>query len=424
LGIKAGRSESGQVLVLVTLSLFVLIGFVALAVDIGYLYNVRRRMQTAADAAAVAGANALQGSNSANYQQAAKDVASLDGFATGSNNVTVTVGPPATPPNPTSGTYVEVDIAQAVPTFFLGVIGYSTMNVSARAVAGAINGPACIYALDPTANAALGISGSAPINSDCGVMVDSSSASALSASGSATLNAPLTGIVGDAQISGSASVNPPPKTNVASAPNPLAYLQEPTVGSCTYTGCSVSGSGNAAAACKSTTIGGVVYLNPGVYCGGISISGSSSVFFNPGTYILDGGGLNASGSTTLNGSGVVFYDTADSSHSYGPITLSGSSHANLSAPTSGPLAGILFFQDPSVKGGQGSTISGSSGSSFDGALYFPTTAVNYSGSSGASGYTIVVADTITLSGSASMTIGNNYSSLADGSPIKSSTLYE
>jgi len=38
----------------------ILLGFTALAVDIGYLYSTQRRMQTAADAAAVAGATALR----------------------------------------------------------------------------------------------------------------------------------------------------------------------------------------------------------------------------------------------------------------------------------------------------------------------------------------------------------------------------
>jgi uncharacterized membrane protein len=40
---------------LATISIVVLLGFAALAVDVGYLYSTRRRMQTAADAAAVAG---------------------------------------------------------------------------------------------------------------------------------------------------------------------------------------------------------------------------------------------------------------------------------------------------------------------------------------------------------------------------------
>jgi hypothetical protein len=92
-------------------------------------------------------------------------------------------------------------------------------------------------------------------------------------------------------------------------------------------------------------------------------------------------------------------------------------------PTSGTYEGILFFQDRSVPvGSKGSTITGASGSTFDGAIYFSTTAVAYSGSSSSDGYTIIVADTVSISGNS--TLGDNYSSLADGDPIKATALYE
>jgi hypothetical protein len=54
----------------------------------------------------------------------------------------------------------------------------------------------------------------------------------------------------------------------------------------------------------------------------------------------------------------------------------------------------------------------------------PTTAVNYIGSGSGSPYTILVAYDVSLTGSGSLPIGNNYSSLADGSPIKSHALFE
>ncbi|MCU0507079.1 MAG: Tad domain-containing protein, partial [Anaerolineae bacterium] len=53
------RSERGQTLVWVALFMLVLLGFAALAIDAGNLYNERRRMQNAADGAALAGAEEL-----------------------------------------------------------------------------------------------------------------------------------------------------------------------------------------------------------------------------------------------------------------------------------------------------------------------------------------------------------------------------
>ena len=66
---NTGRSrEAGQALLLVTLSLLVLTGAIGLSIDMGYLRYTKRRLQTAADSAAVAGASELKDGD---YQAAA-----------------------------------------------------------------------------------------------------------------------------------------------------------------------------------------------------------------------------------------------------------------------------------------------------------------------------------------------------------------
>ncbi|MBV8452951.1 MAG: hypothetical protein JOZ29_11845, partial [Deltaproteobacteria bacterium] len=85
-----------------------------------------------------------------------------------------------------------------------------------------------------------------------------------------------------------------------------------------------------------------VTLSPGLYNGGINITGNSTVSFNPGTYVIAGGGLSVTGNSTLSGQGVTFYLTAGSS-GYGPVNITVNATINLSAPSSGPLEGILFF---------------------------------------------------------------------------------
>ena len=98
---------------------------------------------------------------------------------------------------------------------------------------------------------------------------------------------------------------------------------------------------------------------------------------------------------------------------------------NLSAPTTGgvnSLEGILFFQDASIAAGSGaSSFAGGTYITLSGALYFPTTQLSYSNGINAA-YTILVANTIIFAGGATM--NNNYTSLADGSPIQASSLYE
>jgi Flp pilus assembly protein TadG len=53
------QSEDGQALVLIVLCLLVLLGFCAVTLDFGHAYLAQRRLQSAADAAALAGAQEL-----------------------------------------------------------------------------------------------------------------------------------------------------------------------------------------------------------------------------------------------------------------------------------------------------------------------------------------------------------------------------
>src|SRR5450755_3971057 len=81
---RVERDESGIALIWMSLFLMVLIGFAALAVDIGHGYLVAQRAQNAADAAALAGTIYLPG-DLPTAQSAAATVASQNGFTDGSN---------------------------------------------------------------------------------------------------------------------------------------------------------------------------------------------------------------------------------------------------------------------------------------------------------------------------------------------------
>src|SRR6202161_4126166 len=85
------RRERGKIYVLMSLGIVALLGMAGLPADIGVIYGTRRQMQTAADAAAIAAANALQGSSSlaAGDPNAANDAASINGFTNATNGVTI-----------------------------------------------------------------------------------------------------------------------------------------------------------------------------------------------------------------------------------------------------------------------------------------------------------------------------------------------
>ncbi|MGC2494552.1 MAG: pilus assembly protein TadG-related protein [Candidatus Binatus sp.] len=405
-------SAGGQVMVLVCVSLIALMGMIAVVTDFSFMQHQKNMMQTAADSAAMAGAEEL---NYGDQVAAGQTDAASNGYTNGVSSVTVTINnPPSTGPNTSNSAYVEAIVSKPEPTYFLRVLGVSTMTVSTRAVAYEGNGPNCIYVLNPSASGAFSANGNVSVTSSCGLLVDSSSSSGLSVVGNVSITAPTIGVVGGFSAGGNSSLTPTPKTGVIAASDPLAYLQAPTVGSCAHTNYSLNGNSGSA----STPL----QLYAGTYCGGITVHGNAWLKFNAGTYVLAGGGMAISANTTMTGTGVTFYNTTGTG-GYGAISMNGNTQANLSAPTSGPLAGILFFQDRSIpSSGAGSTITGNSSSTFDGAVYFPTTALSFNGNSSASGYSIVVANQLTLSGNASL--GSNYSSLANGSPIKGTILAE
>src|ERR1700722_512553 len=361
-------AASGQVLLLATMVIVVLVGMVALATDIGILWSERRQMQLAADAAAIAGVSALR--NSANVTSAARNVASLDGFTNSVNNTTVTVNnPPAAGPNAGNSNYVEVLITEAEPTYFLRALGQTSMNVSTRAVSGIANAAGCIYSLDPSAAKAFSASNGVNISFTCRIFVDSNNSDALDVVGGAVVKTTGVGVVGQAVINNGGAVENTSggsltiSQNIAPVPDPLAHITAPTVGSCTYTG---TQNYNAYTATQSPPYSGKYVINPGVYCGGISISNGVSVTFNSGTYILAGGGMSLqAGGGTITGSNVSFYVTtgakagySGSNSAYAGVTMANGVNVTFTAPTTGgtnSLEGILFFQDRSVPTGSAAT---------------------------------------------------------------------
>ena len=268
----------------------------------------------------------------------------------------------------------------------------------------------CIHALDRTAAYALTIYGSASLTaSGCGVLVDSSANAALNFSGSGSLTAKYINVAGGYSAGAGASFSPVPQTHAPPQLDPLSFLTPPASTACNYTNTIVNGT--------SAT------LNPGTYCNGITIGGAAIVTFNPGTYILMGGGLNVTGAAILNGNGVTFFLTQGLGYTYGPLATNSSSVLALSAPATGPYAGILFYQDPAIGQGQaGSTATSTAVSVVDGTLYFtllqgvlyfPTTSLTYAGSTAEGSCLILVADTIQLTGSAAFK-----NTCPNGSPLQ------
>ena len=131
---KRTDSESGYVLVTVAALLVVLLGFTALAVDVGMLFGARTQSQAAADAAALAGAftfisNPLAPQPGTAQTQATKAAIAnkVMGGAVAAGEVSVSVD--------TDNKRVTVTINRTEPTFFAKVLNIASANVRGQATA-------------------------------------------------------------------------------------------------------------------------------------------------------------------------------------------------------------------------------------------------------------------------------------------------
>src|SRR5258708_25193788 len=87
------NGERGVIMILAAATIIVLVAFMGLALDASYMYFHKRAMQTAADAGAYAGAlEKLRGT--VDVTAASQKDTAINGFADGSNAVTVAVNSP------------------------------------------------------------------------------------------------------------------------------------------------------------------------------------------------------------------------------------------------------------------------------------------------------------------------------------------
>jgi Flp pilus assembly protein TadG len=373
----------GTVAALTALLMPAVVGVMALTLDGGLLYLQRRQAQSAADAAALAGAYALyKGSDFSTAQSAAVAIAAQNGLTITSSQVT----------QPQSGN-VAVSVTSTQPRYFSALWGSGSMSATASGTAqGASLTPystAAILALNPSGSAVT-LSGTTAVSAVGGaVIVDSNSAASVISSGTASITAPVLDLSGGIQYSGSnpnkATVT---NTNQTSTPDPLSTIPAPS-----SSGMTVQSSSSIALSGSMTRT-----LNPGVYNGGITLSGSASVTLNPGVYYINGGGINLSNLTSITGNGVFIYNTGG-----GAINLSGSGTISLNPMNTGTYAGLTVFQDRSST--VGATMSGGSNIKNTGTFYYPSATLTLSGSSGVSNVGAqVIAKNLTFSGMSSIKV--------------------
>ena len=340
------RHRRGAVCVLVAVMLVVLMSVAALSIDGGQLYQTRRKMQTAADAAAEAGAIELFTKYELNRcvdsdgeaRASALSLASAHGYGVTGSGSTVAVNIP-----PSSGAfrgksgYVEAIITSRMPPTFSSIFGRRELLVVTRSVAGGtmIPSKAGLLILEPKRKDALKLkSKSASLTVDGDIIVNSSDKKkAVKVGKKSQITADHLLVTGGIEKKSKPWIDAEVHTGVAPTPDPWASLPTPPKGP--------SRNSND----YKTEVGGRTYydLQPGTYPS-LKFDRNEVITMAPGTYYVDGGGIELKGSTELTAHGVTIFNTGKKGMKFrttGNITVT--------PPSSGTYAGISLFQDRTKK---------------------------------------------------------------------------
>jgi hypothetical protein len=352
MGEREHRRFHGQVLVLMAVSMVALLGFTALAVDVGHLLGQRRMTQNAADAAALAGARLLMANRSdAEIIAAAGDYARRNGYQGAFTPSNIEIN--------RSAQTVRVALTSDVERFFIGAVYTGNWQASAQAIArvGREPGDYALLALDVNNPSAINLIGNVTVRViDGGAM----SNGGMRCVGNARLHADATvdahlvpgfSQTGNCQFQGNQGRNggmpvvedplrnvpPPPRPSVPGQLN----LNPPTNGQCTGSGNLTCTPGNYPGNFNhngsvtfqsgdyrfrqqvnltvngqtvtfgggryqfdrqlSVTGNGTVILNGGFYefNAGFSVTGNVTLVLHPGTYVFRGGAFSITGNSTI-----------------------------------------------------------------------------------------------------------------------------
>lgn len=136
--------EKGAVVILVALSMVLIMGFAAMAVDLGIARQRSAQARNSADFAALAGAGVLKTGTAAEAEAAAREYVAKNDFSGSGAQVNI---PPTSGSRAGDATCVQVTTTETLPTVFGGVFNVTTLDVASRATACASPGLGGDYAV-------------------------------------------------------------------------------------------------------------------------------------------------------------------------------------------------------------------------------------------------------------------------------------
>lgn len=373
------RNDSGATAMLFSLTSTFLAGSIAFGLDAANWYRTDSRLQEAVDMAtlAAAGDRALQGAASYDGETLntiVRNELTRNGVPD-SILATLQVNNP-----PTSGdftgdmTAVEVIATQQIDMFLAGLFFNGTPTAEARAVARTYaDGNFCILTLHPNLSQAVSFEGSSAAFLGCGIASNSTANDSISAAGSSYVSTTVVSAVGGIDDGGNIESVAAFRPYSNPVTNPYADLEvndDATAGGCEFNNVRARDGD---------------ILEPGVYCGDLTVHSNSAVTLQPGTYYLDGGDLTVNANADVYGEDVtIIFTNSDDPGDPGEPTINGSARMDLSAAESGYFEGILFMRDPRGDEVSDSSsyrwqVNGNSSSHYFGVIYAPGVEVYMSG---------------------------------------------
>ncbi|MDE2445272.1 MAG: hypothetical protein KGO94_03775 [Alphaproteobacteria bacterium] len=388
------RCRLGNMTMMLAISMPAVLGAVGLTSDFAIQSLKFSALQSAADAAALSAAKelAVASSTDTNVISAAKnyvteelrgkdDAATTDvAIDRKAGSVTVKVTEVWTP---MFAQYLQANITPIVATATAKLAGSANI---------------CVLALTPKgAGGIIMTSNSTLLANGCGLYSNSTDGWGVYVGDSSKVDSPMVcsagGVRNDGGIATSTILTDCPVT-----PDPLASRPAPSFGtSCDYVAKKVSS--------------GTATLSPGVYCGGLDVSGTAVVDLLPGTYVIKNGTFRVRDTATFRGKNVGFYLTGFMSF----IFFTDNATVDLSGAESGDMAGLLFYEDRNVSALNVHDISATHADNLTGTIYMPkgNLFVHPSASVGAkSAYTAIVVNRLIVNQGPSLTLNTNYGATA------------
>jgi Flp pilus assembly protein TadG len=389
-GIRAlFNNTSGATAISMAIAMPAVLAVLGVGADFGNMVYKKSQLQNAADQAAIAGAKELSISNTTdNTIQAA-----AEGFAKANlqkNFGTLTTGVEID----RSAGSVVVNLTHEWTPFFAQFLGADITPIKVKAKAGlAGSSNVCVLTLDDNGSKALHLDKRAKLQAKgCGVYSNSNHSQSIRLDQESQLNAGMVCAVGGIKAK-STAVTPAPVSDCPAISDPLAERVPPPNKPCD--------------ANKKTIKKGSVTLNPGVYCGGLQISGSATVTFNPGTYVIRDGLFDISGTSTAMGKHVGFYLQGDKSQ----LHFTDDSTIDFTGETAGSLAGLLFYEDRNVAPGHRHLLQSTGIRELTGTIYLPRGILRIDPNANVAGdsdYTAIIANRMELDEGPTLILNSDY----------------